>query len=188
MPRAALLSPENRKKVLDALGEAQRIGMLGDAPLEQVVDRSLAFVRALPREARTVIDLGSGGGDPGLVIAVADPDLVVTLVDRREKRTDLLGRLVGRLGLQDRIEVVTSDVIELGRRLPGRFWDVATSRGFGPPEYTASHASALLQPGGVLLVSEPPASDGSRWQNQEVQDQGFVLVEVVDGVAVLVRS
>jgi len=188
MPRTALLSPENRMKVLDALGEAQRIGMLGDAPLELVVDRSLAFVRALPPEIRTVIDLGSGGGDPGLVIAVADPDLVVTLVDRREKRTDLLSRLVGRLGLQDRIEVVTSDVVELGHRLPGRFWDAATSRGFGAPEYTAAHASPLLRPGGLLLVSEPPASDGSRWENPEVRDLGFVLAGVFDGVAVLARS
>jgi 16S rRNA (guanine527-N7)-methyltransferase len=187
MPRTAFLSPENRKKVLDALGEAQRIGMLGDAPLEQVVDRSLAFVRALPLEARTVIDLGSGGGDPGLVIAVAEPDLLVTLVDRRQKRTDLLSRLVGRLGVQDRVEVVTSDVVELGQRLPGRFWDAATSRSFGPPEYTASHASALLQPGGVLLVSEPPASDGSRWENPEFRNGGFRLTELVDGVAVLVR-
>ena len=188
MPRSALLTPENKKNVLDALGEAQRIGILGSAPLDQVIERSLAFVRAIPTTARTVIDLGSGGGDPGLVIAAADSSLTVTLVDRREKRTDLLSRLVGRLDLQYRVEVVMADVAELPHRFIARHWDAVTSRGFGSPEYTAEHAAPLLESGGVLLVSEPPASDGSRWTNPTIQTLGLILAGVEDGVAVLIRT
>lgn len=186
MPRAASLSAKDRQNLLDALGEAQHIGMLGDAPLTKVVDRSLAFVAVLPDSVRTVIDLGSGGGDPGLVIALADPHLRVTLVDRREKRTDLLSRLVGRLELGGRVEVVTADVADLPLRYPGRLWDAATSRGFGSPEYTAQHAAPLVESGGVLLVSEPPASDGSRWT--ESTKFGFSMDRVENGVAVLVRT
>lgn len=188
MPRLALLSPENTKNVLDALGEAQRIGMLGSAPPKKVVERSLAFVRALPMSVRTVIDLGSGGGDPGLVIAAAVPDLAVTLVDRREKRTDFLSRMIGRMGFGERVDVVTADVAELPERFPGRLWDAATSRGFGSPEYTVQHAAPLVSPGGFLLVSEPPASDGGRWTHPEIENVGFTLVGVEDGVAVLVRT
>jgi 16S rRNA (guanine527-N7)-methyltransferase len=188
MPRSALLTPDNKKNVLDALGEAQRIGILGSAPLDQVIERSLAFVRAIPTTARTVIDLGSGGGDPGLVIAAADSSLTVTLVDRREKRTDLLSRLVGRLDLQYRVEVVMADVAELPHRFIARHWDAVTSRGFGSPEYTAEHAAPLLESGGVLLVSEPPASDGSRWTNPTIQTLGLILAGVEDGVAVLIRT
>lgn len=185
MPRRPLLGSDNRRNLLDALGEAQRIGILGDAPLDQVIDRSLAFVAALPDSVRTVIDLGSGGGDPGLVVAMADPSLKVTLVDRREKRTDLLARLVGRLGIADRVEVVTAEVAELPHRYPGRLWDAATSRGFGSPHYTAEHAADIVSPGGVLLVTEPPSSDGGRWEG--VEAFGFILARVENGLAVLSR-
>ena len=44
-----------------------------------------------------MLDIGSGGGLPGLVIAHDRPDVHVTLIDRREKRTDLLQRQVTRL-------------------------------------------------------------------------------------------
>lgn len=179
----ARLTPDNRAVVIHALGEAQRIGMLGDRPLDDVVDHSLGFVEALPAQARTVIDLGSGGGDPGLVIAMARPDIRVTLVDRRAKRTDLLVRLVGRLGLRDRVEVLESDVEDLPNRFPGRHWDAVTSRGFGPPDYTARLGAPLLAPGGCLLVSEPPDSQGSRWVDVPDVD----LVGIVAGISVLIR-
>ena len=177
------LTPDNRARLIDALGEAQRIGMLGDRPLEEVVDHSLGFVQALPPQVRTVIDVGSGGGDPGLVIAMARPDIALTLVDRRAKRTDLLVRLVGRLGLHDRVEVVEADVEDLPIQGAGRTWDAVTSRGFGPPEYTARLGAPLLAPTGLLLVSEPPGSDGARWRGMP----GWELREIVAGVAILER-
>lgn len=184
MPRSAVLGPDKRNDLLDALGEAQRIGMLGATPLDQVIERSLDFVAAIPESVRTVIDLGSGGGDPGLVIAVADPTLRVTLVDRREKRSDLLTRLVGRLGVESSTEVLTADVADLPRLFPGRRWDAVTSRGFGPPDYTALHAAPLLNRGGLLVVSEPPGSRGERWEG--ISD--FTVQGVVGGVVVLVRD
>jgi len=177
------LSPDNREKLIDALGEAQRIGMLGDRPLDEVVEHSLGFVAALPVQCHTVVDLGSGGGDPGLVIAMACPNLRITLVDRRAKRTDLLVRLVGRLGIRDRVEVLEADVEDLPSRFPGRYWDVVTSRGFGPPEYTARLGAPLLPRGGHMLVSEPPDSNGRRWAGVSDLD----LHEIVAGVSVLVR-
>jgi len=179
------LSFHNRAELIDALGDAQRIGMLGDRPLDEVIDHSLPYADLIPATARTVVDLGSGGGDPGLVIAVARPDLAVTLVDRRSKRTDLLVRLVGRLGLRDRVDVVEADVADLPRRFPGRSWDVVTCRGFGPPAYTAEHAVPLLADGGLLLVTEPPGSDGSRWLDPAVQATGITFVQVRAGLAVL---
>jgi 16S rRNA (guanine527-N7)-methyltransferase len=174
-------TPDNREKLIDALGDAQRIGMLGDRPLDEVVEHSLGFVAALPSSCRTVIDLGSGGGDPGLVIAMACPDLEIMLVDRRAKRTDLLVRLVGRLGLRDQVQVLEADVEDVPKRFPGRQWDAVTSRGFGPPEYTVGLAIPLVAPGGHILVSEPPQSDGARWSSVE----RVVLRSITMGVAVL---
>lgn len=182
-----VLSAESRQKLHDALGEAQRIGMLGQGSLDDVIDRSLGFVRQIPDGARDVIDVGSGGGDPGLVIAVSCPGLQVTLVDRRAKRTDLLARLVGRLGVADRVEVIEADVAHLPRQCPGRTWDVVTSRGFGSPLYTAEHASPLLRIGGCLLVSEPPESSGDRWQSEAIDGTGLRLETVSLGVARLIK-
>ncbi len=182
------LSAERREMLHDALGEAQRIGMLGPSSLEIVIQRSLGFVRQLPDDTRTVIDLGSGGGDPGLVIVASCLDVTVTLVDRRAKRTDLLARLVGRLGLVQRAEVIEADVADLPSRYPNRRWDAVSSRGFGSPSYTAIHAAPLVHPGGVLLVSEPPDSIGDRWRGTDVESQGFVLESVDVGVARLIRT
>ena len=180
------LSADNRSRLIDALGEARRIGMLGARPIDEVIDHSLGFVEALPSAVRTVIDLGSGGGDPGLVIAVARPDLQVTLVDRRAKRTDFLARMVGRLNLGDRVEVWEADVADLPQRHPDQRWDAVTCRGFGSPEYTLRLAAPLVAPGGVVLVSEPPNSDGSRWSR--VEDVGISLRSVIAGIAVLHRA
>ncbi len=175
-------------RVRDALGEAQRIGMLGDESIEAVIERSLGLVHLLPVGTRTVIDLGSGGGDPGVVIAAACPSVQVTLVDRRAKRTDFLTRIVGRLDMSERVEVVEADVAHLPSLFPDRMWDVATSRGFGPPAYTARHAALVVRPGGQLLVTEPPGSSGERWSEAEVREAGWRLDEVSLGVAVLTKE
>ena len=83
-----------------------------------VVEHAAAFVVALEAVTGTVVDLGSGGGVPGLVIATARPDLRLVLVDRRVGRTDHLVRLVRRLGLDDRVTVLTADAEDLAGRCP----------------------------------------------------------------------
>jgi 16S rRNA (guanine527-N7)-methyltransferase len=183
-----LLSADSKRRLSDALGQAQRIGMLGQGSLDVLVERSLGFVKSIPEGTRDLIDLGSGGGDPGLVIAESCPKLSVTLVDRRAKRTDLLSRLVGRLGLADRVEVIEADVALLPRLRPGQLWDVVTCRGFGSPAYTAAHASHLLRLGGCMLVSEPPESNGDRWRIPEVESLGLFIEAVENGVARLVKE
>ncbi len=180
-------SDEQLTVLLDALGDAQRIGMLGPGALDTAIRRAWAFVDRCPPEARTFVDLGTGGGLPGLVVAVGRPDLSGLLVDRRAKRIDLVTRLIGRLGLTERIRAWAGDVADLPSVMAGP-WDVATCRGFGTPSYTATLAHPIVRPGGVLLVSEPPDSSGQRWNAAEVATAGFELVDVVDGVARLRRS
>ena len=74
----------------EALGTSQRLGFLGDRPIDEVIEHARAFVSAVEGISGSVIDLGAGGGVPGLVLAVDRPDLLITLLDRRTKRTDLL--------------------------------------------------------------------------------------------------
>lgn len=151
--------------LIETLRDAQRLGFFGAGSIEDAVAHATHFVDALvtvPTGA-SVIDLGSGGGLPGLVVAEARPDLHVVLLDRRQKRTDFLERAVRRLGY-DHAEVWSSDADDVvhevaeGRRSA---FDAATARGFGPPESTLRTAVGLVRAGGLVVISEPPSGD--RW-------------------------
>ena len=152
--------------LLGVLQLAQDAGVIGNTDLSEEIARARVFVAALrtyPSNA-AVLDIGSGGGLPGLVIAHDRPDVHVTLIDRREKRTDLLRRQATRLRRHQPgppIDVMCADV----RVLQGeRTFDVITARSFGSPEVVVESALPLLTPSGRLLVSEPPHSDGTRWR------------------------
>ena len=152
-----------------ALTEAQRLGFLGARPIGEVIEHARAFVvvlDGLPAAAR-VIDLGSGGGVPGLVIAHDRPDLEVTLLDRRTKRTDFLQRVVRRLGWVDRVSVVASDVTAFE---PTPLFDAAVARGFGPPADTLTAAARVVRSGGRVVISEPPSGD--RWEPEVLTAAG----------------
>jgi 16S rRNA (guanine527-N7)-methyltransferase len=146
------------------LGEAQRIGALGAAPLTDIIAHAEAFADALPDSISSCIDLGTGAGIPGLVIAVARPALSLTLVDRRAKRTDALTRAIHVLGVADRVSVICADMMQLARQPEVRHhFDAAVTRGFGPPDITLPVAAACVRTGGVVIISEPPTDHPIRW-------------------------
>jgi 16S rRNA (guanine527-N7)-methyltransferase len=159
--------------------------MLGATPVAEVVDHSQSFVAALAGVHGTVVDLGSGGGVPGLVIAWRRPDLQVVLVDRRASRTDHLRRLVTKLQLGQRVTVITAEARRLPRDLPGPA-DAVVARGFGPPEAVARAAAPILADGGLLVVSQPPTGGGERWVSAAVREK-FVRRAGPARVAVLER-
>lgn len=163
------------ERLLETLRDAQRFGFFGDRPIEEAVLHARAFVDAigvLPAGAR-IVDLGSGGGLPGLVVADACPQASVLLVDRREKRADFLRLAVRRLRWRH-VEVMAADVERLveavggGARPP---FDVVTARGFGPPMTTLGCGAALIGPRGRIVISEPPADD--RWDAGAVAALGL---------------
>ena len=109
-----------------------------------------------------MVDLGSGGGVPGLVIALDRPEMRLTLVERRQTRADELRRSAGALRLGDRVRVWHRAAADLAAQ-QFRVYDAAVSRGFGPPAATLTMASRLVRPGGVIIISEPPHSTADRW-------------------------
>ena len=158
--------PGNSDPLLETLRLAQRLGFFGAAPIEDAVTHAHSFVEALGDVApgTRIADIGSGGGLPGLVLAWALPQASITLVDRRQKRTDFLERAVRRLGL-GHVTVRCEDVEDVVRGVAtGAIppFEVVTARGFGPPDLTLTLAVGLLgaRPG-TIVVSEPP--DRDRW-------------------------
>jgi 16S rRNA (guanine527-N7)-methyltransferase len=144
-----------------ALETARARGLLGDAPLSAQVAHALGFasaaesVRGAP--PRRFLDLGAGGGLPGLVLAERWPDVLGTLLDAGRRRTRLLSEAVARLGWEDRIAVVWGRAEEAGRDPDHRSaYGLVTARSFGPPAVVAECGSPFLEVGGLLVVSEPP--------------------------------
>ena len=151
------------------LEQARAFGFLGPGPSEFHLDHALAFARLIDSESFSAVDLGSGGGVPGLVLATVFPNSRWILVDSMEKRTSFLQESVSNAGLDGRIDVWRGRAEDFGQAHRGQF-DLVTARGFGPPAVTAECAAPLLKVGGRLLVSEPP---------------GASRVWPVDGLAVL---
>jgi 16S rRNA (guanine527-N7)-methyltransferase len=162
------------------------VGTLGDRPIPEVIEHARQFVVALEGVSGRIIDIGTGAGVPGLVIAVDRPDLEVVLVDRRTTRMDALRLGVSALGLADRVMVLTADVDDLIRHEShASAYDAVVCRGFGPPESTAPLARGLLKNGGRLIVSEPPSPDPSRWSETLLREARFDPPSYGSGVVVL---
>ena len=170
--------------VRDVLVDAQRIGALGPRPIDDVIAHARAFVDALPPDARRIIDLGSGAGVPGLVVADAFVQATVVLVDRRAKRTDALALAVAGLGWRDRVSVICADVESLVRDpAHAGSYDAAISRGFGPHETTLRLSAGLVRSGGIVVISEPPEGEPNRWAPELVKDLSLTGPERLGPVA-----
>lgn len=169
------------------LERAHRLGVLGPGPVMDHVAHAERFVLALAglSPGSSLVDLGSGAGIPGLVVAEARPDIRVTLLESLERRAALLVEAVTELGWTDRVSVLHRRAEDVGR-LPdwrGRV-DAVTARSFGPPATTAECAAPLLRLGGVLVVSEPPHGP-SRWPAEGLAALGLAVAPAGDGVQVL---
>ncbi len=146
---------------------ARELGFLGPGSIDRHLLHAQGFVdlarsQPLSPEGPRVLDLGSGGGLPGLVLADQWPEANFVLLDANQRRTDFLHRAVVSCDLQDRVRVVQLRA-EVGGRDPllrGAF-DGVVVRSFGPPAVVAECAAPFLRKGGWLIVSEPPAEKDS---------------------------
>lgn len=187
------LDPVVRARLVEVLEEARRRGLLGPGPVEAQVDHAVGFAEAVGQQTPpAAVDLGSGGGIPGLVLALYWPGSRWTLLDSRVRSVQFVRDAVPRLELQDRVlallgraEAVGRDAAQRGRH------DLVVARGFGPPSVTAECSAPLLRPGGRLVVSEPPDSDGQRWRADVLELLGLrpaVVVRVQQGTFVVLEQ
>lgn len=105
------------------------------------------------------LDVGSGGGAPGLVLALLEPRLLSWLVDARAKRVTFLRSSAGALGLE-RVRIEQRRV----ETLPAGCCDVALSRATFPPEEWLQHGARLARRGVWVLLArgEEPTLTGWR--------------------------
>lgn len=178
------MHPDLDPRVFQALGDAQRLGFLGAAPIDDVVAHARRFGDALPDDVATIVDVGAGGGTPGLILAADRPEVELVLLDRRTRRTDFLLRCVVRLGWSSRVRVLPGDASELAwdPQWRGRF-DAAVARGLGAPAVTAELCRGFVRDDGVMVVSEPPDETGAvRWDDAGLAALGWRLDGTAPGV------
>lgn len=156
------------------LEEARRLGFLGPGPVDRHLAHAEGFAAGVDHPPANALDLGSGGGLPGLVLAGRWPASSWVLLDANERRTAFLGDAVRRLGMEGRVAVLRLRAEDAGRRPDYRArFDVVTARGFGPPPVVVECAAPLLHPGGTLVVSEPPDGGRHRWPDDGVRQVGL---------------
>jgi 16S rRNA (guanine527-N7)-methyltransferase len=133
-------------------------GLIGPREAPRMWERHLLNCAALAELIQPdafVVDVGSGAGLPGIVLAVARPDLTVVLVEPLERRTVFLTEAVAGLGLAARISVLRGRAEELVRGpLAGQVPPAAvvTARAVAPLDRLASWCLPLAAVGGRLLA------------------------------------
>lgn len=157
------------KAFADALAaEGVLRGLIGPRELPRLWERHLlnsaALLPYLPA-AGTVVDVGSGAGLPGLVIACVRPDLDVVLVEPMERRALWLTEVATALGLTS-VEVMQRRAEEVHGRLVA---DVVTARAVAPLDRLMTWCFPLVRDGGALL-----AMKGSRAQDEVAAAAGLI--------------
>ena len=149
------------EQLLCALVEARARGFLGPGLVEDHIRHAAAFAPLLS-SCGPFLDLGSGGGVPGLVLAALLPTSRWTLLDANDRRVGFLRETVSDLGWPGRVVPVRARAEDYGHTEARGSYAAVVSRGFASPAATAECAAPLLRTGGVLVVSEPP-EERPRW-------------------------
>ena len=143
-------------------------GLLGPREAERLWDRHILNCAALselvPRSG-ALVDIGSGAGLPGVVLAIMLPRLRVTLVEPLLRRSVFLTHCAAELGLHN-VEVRRARAEELAGELAA---DVVTARAVAPLAKLAVWACGLARPGGTVLAIKGERAAG------ELRDAAGVL-------------
>ena len=168
--------------------DATTRGFIGPREKPRLWDRHIyncaVIGEAIPEGAR-VIDIGSGAGLPGIPLAIARPDLQVTLLEPLLKRSNYLAEITEKLGL-DNVTVIRDRAENLGKETQ---FDVVTSRAVAPLAKLARWSLPLCKPGGMMLAMKgASASEEIERDKSEIKRAQGERVEIITVGAELEES
>jgi 16S rRNA (guanine527-N7)-methyltransferase len=161
--------------LLDVLEESRALGLLGPGAVAGQLSHAIDLAEIVGEFSGRMLDLGSGGGLPGLVLFHRWSHATGVLLDAQRRRCEFLLRAVTTLGMSDRVEVRCGRAEVLARDAALRAgFELVVARSFGPPPVTAECAVGFLRAGGRLVVTEPPDSEVEhRWPSIGLAELGF---------------
>lgn len=145
-------------------------GLIGPRESDRLWDRHLlncAVVAELIPERQRVADIGSGAGLPGIVLALARPDLEVVLIDAQARRVEFLNECIAALAL-DRVTAMQARVEDRATRSAIGAVDVVTARALAPLDRLAGWCMPLLPRGGRLLAIKGSSASDEVERNRRV--------------------
>lgn len=148
-----------------------------DAAWRRLIIDSLTLLPGLDPVASKgrIIDIGSGGGLPGIPVAIARPDLDVTLLEATGKKAKFLQRCADELPLPN-VTVLHARAEEAGQTKEHRQrYDVAVSRAVGPMPEVLEYSLPLVVVGGKVLAMKGPQVE------QELEHAGDALTTLGAG-------
>ena len=153
-------------------------GLIGPHEVPRLWDRHLlncaVVAELITRQPATLVDIGSGAGLPGIVLAMLRPELSVILLEPMERRCRFLTDCVAELGL-DNASVLRARAQDAVLRA-----DVATARALAPLDRLAELAVGLVRPRGmVLAIKGQTAADELKKARPELKRLGVRGAKVV---------
>lgn len=143
-------------------------GIIGPREADRVWDRHIsncaAMAELLPQDSH-IVDIGSGAGLPGLVLAIVRPDIKVTLIEPLQRRCDFLNEVIADINITDRVNVVRGRAQDS----KGINADVVTARAVAPLAKLLTWALPLTKKGGEVLAMKGASAE------QEIEAAKSVL-------------
>ena len=116
----------------------------GDRIWERHIANCIPITTILPENVR-LVDIGSGAGLPGIVIALARPDLKVSLIEPLQRRVDFLNEVVAELGIP--VEVIRGRAERVKKQ-----FEIVTARAVAPLEKLITISWHMIPKGGSLMA------------------------------------
>ena len=147
----------------------ERINLIGPAGQEEqvilhLVD-SLVPLIFLPDNTMNVLDVGSGAGLPGLVLAILRPQWTVTMVEARAKKADFIRHAARKLGLEN-VEIRQERLEKERKSLPEKYFDLATFRALGHLKDVLPLVAPYVRTSGRILAYKGPEGE-AEWSESD---------------------
>ena len=120
---------------------------------------SLSVLSAIPKDTKTLVDIGAGAGFPGLPLAIMNPNIQITLVESVAKKVAFIEHAIKTLDLKNAI-VINARAEELSRNADFRdTFDVATARAVAELSTLVEYTLPFVRAGGVFIAQKKAGTE-----------------------------
>ncbi len=140
---------------------------------------SLTVFDAIPKDAKKIMDIGSGAGFPGLPIAIIRPDLDVTLLEATGKKVNFLLEVIRELSLKN-VRAIQKRAEEAGfEKIHKEKYDVVLARAVAMLPKLAECALPLLKVGGILIAQKKSGTDEVAMSEEQIIKLGGKIKQII---------